>query len=515
MHIDNLKGVLGVVGAYSEGDFEPVLRQLPGKQAFVNDSIDLLRRNLRSITDEIGRLLIAATMGTLSARANVGSFYGEWREIMEGLNQMLEAVVGPLQAAAHAVEQIGRGEIPERISTSWEGDFGTLRDNLNRCIDAVNALARDTSGLAEAAVAGDLSRRGDVRNHQGEFARILEGVNRTLDTLMEPFSEAARVLENLAQRELAARMRGEYQGDHVRLKQSVNSMADALQQSLTQVASAVEQVSGAAAQIASSSQAVASGASEQAASFQETRSSLENVAEMSERASASAQQASELATSARAAATDGAVAVDRLQGTMQKIRQSAEGTSQIIRDVSDIAFQTNLLALNAAVEAARAGEAGRGFAVVAEEVRSLALRAKEAAIKTEDLIRQSVAQAAEGQAAAGHVADGLGHIAGSVSKVTDIVLEIAATAREQARGVEHVNRSVTEMDQVTQQNAASAEQSSAAAGELSSQAEELAALVGSFRLEQRALRSAQPAGDGIVGSSAPKRRALHPPTRVS
>ena len=80
--------------------------------------------------------------------------------------------------------------------------------------------------------------------------------------------------------------------------------------------------------------------------------------------------------------------------------RGAEGTSHIIKDISEIAFQTNLLALNAAAEAARAGESGRGFAVVAEAVPSLAFRAKDAAVRTEALIRESVAKAAEGSSAA-------------------------------------------------------------------------------------------------------------------
>ncbi|HYD42115.1 MAG TPA: methyl-accepting chemotaxis protein [Anaeromyxobacter sp.] len=130
-----------------------------------------------------------------------------------------------------------------------------------------------------------------------------------------------------------------------------------------------------------------------------------------------------------------------LESTTGRVRQSAEGTGQIIRDVSDIAFQTNLLALNAAVEAARAGEAGRGFAVVAEEVRSLALRAKDAAARTE-------------------------------------------AAGAQAEGIGQVEKAIAEMDKVTQQNAASAEESSSAASELSGQSEELASMVASFQLDR-------------------------------
>ena len=66
---------------------------------------------------------------------------------------------------------------------------------------------------------------------------------------------------------------------------------------------------------------------------------------------------------------------------------------------------------------------------MAEEVRSLALRAKEAATKTEDLIRQSVKEAGEGEQAACHVAGKLGEIVEGIGKVTDIVAEIQALDR--------------------------------------------------------------------------------------
>jgi ABC-type glycerol-3-phosphate transport system substrate-binding protein len=264
---------------------------------------------------------------------------------------------------------------------------------------------------------------------------------------------------------------------------AINATADALQKAMGQVAQAADQVSDAASQIASSSQVVASGASEQAASLERIRTSIEGVANTTRASAQSAQQADQIATGARAAASAGTTAVAQLQGAMINVRGSADRTGQIIKDVSDIAFQTNLLALNAAVEAARAGEAGRGFAVVAEEVRSLALRAKDAAHKTEELIRESVRQAGEGDAAAAQVSTRLAEIARSIDGLSTIVGEIAVSARQQTGGIEQVTSAVDQLDKVTQQNAASAEESSSAASELNGQAEELAAMIAGFRIE--------------------------------
>ena len=473
-------------------------------QAEWRGEFDLLKRNLNACADAIHALIgdanalaASAVEGKLATRADPARHQGDFRKIMEGVNATLDAFTGPLEAAAQCVAEIARGAIPRPIAEPWAGDFARVKEHLNGCIQAVNLLVRDIDGLAQAAVEGKLRTRVDASVHQGDFRRIVEGVDRTLDAVVAPVDQATRVLEQLARRDLRARVGGSFAGDHARIQTAVNATAAALDEALGQVAMAVEQVSGAASQIASSSQAVAAGASEQAASLEQTTSSIESVASMTRQAADNAQQANALAVGARAAATQGVSAVEQLQGTMDRIRQSAEGTSQIIRDVSDIAFQTNLLALNAAVEAARAGEAGRGFAVVAEEVRSLALRAKDAAIKTEALIRDSVKQAGEGERAARDVSGKLSEIVQGVGKVSDIVSEIAEAAREQSSGIGQVNGAVLEMDRVTQQNAASAEESSSAASELSGQAEELAAMVGAFHLtrtsgERERVRPAAP-----------------------
>ncbi len=600
-----LQEALAILGAYSGGDFEPELRRLPGKQAAIHEKLGLMRSNLKSFSAEMQALSSAAIAGKLSARADAAKYQGDWQKLVKGVNDTLDAVIEPLDLAARYVDDIARGKIPPRIEESWPGDFDKLKknldqcigavnalvadadmlsraavegklttradaarhqgdyrkviegvnrtldavigplgvaakcvdaiskgaippkidgryagdfemlkNNLNQCIEAVNALVEDANELAAAAVAGKLSTRAEAGRHQGDFRKIVDGVNQTLEAVIAPVNEAAGVLEKLAQRDLRVRVSGDYQGEHARIKESLNATAEALHEALAQVAQSAGKLSSAAGQIASSSQAVATGASEQAASLEQTSSSLESMASMTKQSADNAQQANVLAQKAKGAAAEGTAAMGQMQGAMGKIRASAEGTSQIIKDINDIAFQTNLLALNAAVEAARAGEAGRGFAVVAEEVRSLALRSKEAAMKTEELIRQSVKEAGEGEVTSKHVSEKLTEIAQSVSKVTDIVAEIAAASKEQATGIEQVTKAVAEMDRVTQQNAANSEESSSAASELSSQSEELAAMVGSFQLGDRSQTLRPPQKKLAVAAASGARRDQQRPHRT-
>jgi methyl-accepting chemotaxis protein len=504
-----LQAAARCVDAISRGAIPPPIADAyRGEFDQLKASLNRCIQAVHLLADDAATLARSAAEGQLSVRADAARHQGDFRKIIEDFNATLDAVIGPVQLAVRCVDDISKGTLPPDISAPFAGDLRPLKESLNRCIAAVHLLVNDTASLAESAVAGQLSARADAGRHQGDFRRIVDGINHALEAITEPVKESSDVLGQLAERDLRARVTKSYNGDHARMKASVNATAQALHDALRQVSYAVEQVSSASTQIASSSQSVASGASQQAASLEETTASITSVTEMTRQTADSAQAASALAQAARSAAGEGGTAVEQLHGAMSKIKASAEGTSQIIRDINDIAFQTNLLALNAAVEAARAGDAGRGFAVVAEEVRSLALRAKEAASRTEELIRQSVGQTVHGESAAKAVAGKLSEIASGIGKVTDLVSEIAAAAREQAAGIEQVNRALGEMDKLTQQNAASAEESSSAASELSGQAEELAAMLGAFRLEEHGGRG--PGGSSPLGDPYRKMFAASP-----
>jgi methyl-accepting chemotaxis protein len=452
-------------------------------------------RAIGALVRQASRLTSAAAAGQLEVRGDEVAVPAEFRPVVQGMNQTLEAFLPPVRISTENIERVARGEIPPDVEGGFQGVFDRMGQNWNQLFAVMRARAADFSALVEAAKAGDLSARVDPSRYQGGHAALIASMNKVLDLTQRPLEEAVRVLEHIGRRDLTARMSGEYRGDFARMRQAIDGAAEALEVALSQVAQAVEQVSSAASQIASSSQSVAAGASEQAASLEETHASLESMAAQTREVAGSARKADGLAAGARASAQGSAGAVEQMSGAMAKIRKSAEGTGQIIRDISEIAFQTNLLALNAAVEAARAGDAGRGFAVVADEVRSLALRAKQSALRTEELIRQSVAQVGEGEVAASRVGEKLSEIQAAARAVSEIVAEMARSSAAQAQGIEQVSRAVAEMDKVTQQNAANSEESSSAAEELNAQSEELAAMVGTFRLTSGAAREA-PAGAG-------------------
>jgi methyl-accepting chemotaxis protein len=453
------------------GDFNEIKNNL-------NNCID----NITALVNDTIMLSKAAVEGKLSARADATKHEGDYKKIVEGVNSTLDAVIGPLNVAADYVAKISQGNMPKKITDSYNGDFNVIKNNLNECIDNINLLVTDAVMLSVAAVEGKLNTRADASKHQGDYKKVVDGVNKTLDEVINPVQEAVQVIQKMAAGDFTTTVIGDYKGDHAILKDAINGTITSMSDTLQQIMSTTEQVNRGSQQVADASQSLSQGATEQAASLEEITSSMTQIGSQTKLNAENANRANQLAINARNAAEKGNSEMTLLMNAMTEINESSKNINKIIKVIDEIAFQTNLLALNAAVEAARAGRHGKGFAVVAEEVRNLAARSAKAAKETAELIEGSIKKVENGSDIATRTGVSLGEIKDGSTKVTDIVAEIAASSNEQAQGIAQTNTGLGQIDKVTQQNTANAEQSASAAEELSGQATQLNDMLSKFNL---------------------------------
>ena len=421
----------------------------------------------------------------MATRADATKHLGDFRKIVQGVNETLDAVIGPLNVAAGYVDQISKGAIPAKITDSYNGDFNVLKNNLNTCIDAVNALVADANMLSVAAVEGRLATRADATKHLGDFRKIVQGVNDTLDAVIDPLNNIKTVVEALGENDMSGALKGEYQGDFLVLKDGFDLALSGINSTLHQIVDAVEQVGQSAEQLNAASQNMASTAQQQSSSVEEVSSSLTETDSQVKANTDNATTANQLVMGTSQAASEGQEKMSAMTEAMNAINASAQNIAKIIKVIDEIAFQTNLLALNAAVEAARAGQHGRGFAVVAQEVRNLAGRSAKAARETAELIEDSVKRVGDGVNIAKETGAALDKIVVNVAKVKDLVAEIAVASAEQSKGVSQINVAMESVSQAAQQGSQQSEELASASSELSNLAGRMREEVRRFKLRER------------------------------
>ncbi|MCX7908484.1 MAG: methyl-accepting chemotaxis protein [Ignavibacteria bacterium] len=468
--------------------------------------------NETNLENELTNIVKNVLNGNLKVRVNVQKFFSNYIDIANQINNMLDAIINPLNVAANYIERISKGDIPPKITDEYKGDFNEIKNNINILIDSISRVVNDTLTLGKALAEGNLDIRVDSSQHQGTYKNIIETINTAVDNIAEPLQETGNVVNLMKDGDLTVRMFGQYLGELKRLKDNINIMADSLNQLLLQISSSADISATAAAQISAIAETLAASAAENSAQVDEIATAIEEMSRTIAENAMGATRAAEVADKNKKIAAEGGNAVQQTVSKMneiasvvrasadkiEKLGESSKQIGEIISVIDEIADQTNLLALNAAIEAARAGEQGRGFAVVADEVRKLAERTTEATkqiaqmIKgiqkeTEEAVRamkQGTDEVNSGIVLADKAGTALKEIMQSSQEVWDMINQIAAATEEQSSTAEQVAKNVSSISQVTSDTANRVQDIAKSAEDLAKQTDILRTLLEKFKLQK-------------------------------
>ncbi len=247
------------------------------------------------------------------------------------ISQKSTIIINPLNMAAGYIEQIGKGELPEKITDEYKGDFDDIKNSINSCIDglgglvegaavlgkmavndfdskvegdylgifneiadsvnkvcdtinglsgglikisegnledlelpksvgkqsgndkltpsiitlieSIKSLVDETGMLSGEAVEGKLSTRGEAGKFKGEYAKVIEGINSTLDAVVEPINEASAVLHEMAAGNLQSAMEGNYRGDHAAIKTALNETIGNMRSYVSEISEVLAEIS--------------------------------------------------------------------------------------------------------------------------------------------------------------------------------------------------------------------------------------------------------------------------------
>ena len=521
----------------SHGRIDELIAQTyKGDHEKMKQAVNNIALVLQRFQAEMAKLIDYSNQGQLEKRGDVSAFQGSYGDILKGVNRMLDAILLPIGEGNRILRQISGGNLREKVEIECKGDHQRMKDAINgvhswlqELITYVTAIANgdmtakmgkassddqihewlmmmkahisgvvtDADLLVKAALEGKLSVRADATKHQGEYRKIVEGLNNTLEAVVGPLTMAATHVDRISKGDIPPKITDSYNGDFNTIKNSLNTLIENLTTFALDVQEAAERVASSSEQVSTSAQSLAQGATEQASSVQEISSSMEEMSSAVKQNADNAQQTTAIANKSSRDGEDGGHAVAETVKAMKSIAEK-------IGIIEEIARQTNMLALNAAIEAARAGEHGKGFAVVAAEVRKLAERSQSAAKEISSVSTSSVEIAER----AGKL---LADIVPGIQKTAGLVQEINASSNEQADGIGQVTSAIHQLDQVIQQSSVSTEEMSSASEMLSEQAEQLLAAASFFQVEDSRARGTQRAAAGGNGrAAAPVRRAALP-----
>ncbi len=148
---------------------------------------------INELVEEAEKLIQANRRGDLHTRGNVEKFKGRWKEIIEGMNSILNSMVAPIDEADKILSALAESDFTSLMSGEYSGDYDRIKNNVNKVVASMNiVLHRVMRGANEMTVSVN-----EINSNTEEMTRDMnEQSMRTSDVAAAMEQMTRTILEN-------------------------------------------------------------------------------------------------------------------------------------------------------------------------------------------------------------------------------------------------------------------------------------------------------------------------------
>lgn len=415
---DLQKSVIGSMKRISEGDFN---FEVPAKDKDdeIAPALNQTTNVLKNLKAETQTLTQYSLEGRLNERGRVDNFNGGYKEIVQGVNNILDAVILPVKEGSDVLKVMSTGDLTVRVKGEYKGDHQVIKNSINTLGDSLENIISEVSEAvsATASASSQISSSTEemaagAQEQSSQTTEVAGAVEEMTKTIIETTRNAGMASENAKGAGLTAKEGGKI----------VNNTVDGM----VRIATVVERSS----------------------------TTIKKLGESSNQIGEIIQVIDDIADQTNLLALNAAIEAARAG-------EQGRGFAVVADEVRKLAERTT--------------KATKEIAVMIKQIQS----DTDGAVKSID---EGSEEVQKGKNLANEAGEALKEIITATDKVLDMINMVAAASEEQSSAAEQISKNIEGISSVTQQSAAGTQQVARASEDLNRLTNNLQELINRFKI---------------------------------